>query len=200
LYAGDINKNWAWGTILRGGQQDPESLFERTYRGHVGLERNFFASDDLRGNRLAITYLIGGQVDRYNQMNVLEETEAIFTTHAIMLHGRVRKDFTEYGLGADLAGEILNPARRYVASVRGDISFILGPHVDINLGAGITRQAIPGSLNLDVSDYEQVAQGSYAEPLSVNGHLNIRLHWDPTNGIPNNRFKNLSYVSPLGNL
>ena len=33
LYSRDINKDWAWGAILRGGMQDPESLFEKTFRG-----------------------------------------------------------------------------------------------------------------------------------------------------------------------
>ena len=101
---------------------------------------------------------------------------------------------------SEIVREFLNPSRRYVASIRGNLSFILGTHVDVNFGGGITRQAIPGPLDIDVSNYEQVAQANYAEPLSIRGNINIRLHWDPTNGIPNNRFRNLQYLSPLNNL
>ena len=199
-FAKDFTDDWSWGGILRGGRQDPESLFDKSFRSHLGIERNFFASDDLRGNRLAITYLIGGQLDYYNQQNVLEQSTAMFPTHTILFNGGVRKDYTEYDLSVKLIGEVLKPSRRYVASLNAGVSFILGPHVDIALGAGITRQAIPGPLNLDVSNYEQVAQANYAEPLSINGDINIRLHWDPTNGIPNNRFRNLRNLDPLDNL
>ena len=32
---------------------------------------------------------------------------------------------------------------------------------------------------------------SYAEPLSINGSLNLTIHWDRTNGARNDRFSDI---------
>ena len=50
-----------------------------------------------------------------------------------------------------------------------------------------TQQAIPGPAELDASDYEEVTRASYAQPLEVWGHFNLRFHWDATNSARNNR-------------
>ena len=39
-----------------------------------------------------------------------------------------------------------------------------------------------------------------AEPLAIEGFLNLKLHWDPTNGVRNNRFEVAGQLGALDNL
>ena len=46
----------------------------------------------------------------------------------------------------------------------------------------------------------EVTRTNYAEPLNLNGYLSLRIHWDPTNGVQNNRFDVANSLGPLDNL
>ena len=69
----------------------------------------------------------------------------------------------------------------------------VGDHVDFSVGFSIAKRELPGpDLDaIDPSDFEQLSRLSYADPLQVNGFVNVRLHWDRTNGARNDRFDNL---------
>jgi hypothetical protein len=106
------------------------------------------------------------------------------------------------GLNLDLGaqGQLPDVLRRYVLSAEGSLELQLGTHVDLDLGAGVTQQAVPGPADIDQSDFEQVKRASYAQPLSTWGNLNLRIHFDPTNGVRNNRFEAGSDLDATGSL
>ena len=65
----------------------------------------------------------------------------------------------------------------------------IGSHVDLNLSLSLTKRTFPAPdpAAIDPSDYEQLSRLAYAEPLSLSGTLGLTFHWDPTNGVRNNR-------------
>ena len=200
LYARDLNPTWSVGGTVSAGMEDQEQRFERTGRFHMGVERNWFPSDDLRNNRFAVAYLLGVQGDRYNQTNVLGETAAIFPKQMLLASGSVRKGGSEYSFGIDLIADLLHPARQYMVSGWMDGSFFLGDHVDLNFWLSATQQAIPGPAEVDQSDFEEITQGAYAEPIEVNGTIYLHFHWDRSNGALYNRFRSAGRQSALENL
>ena len=199
-YSRNIDEKWTVGGTIRTGMSDPEAQFEWTGKTHVGIERNWFPINDPRGNKLSASYLIGGQWDRYNHLNQLGEMEAIFPSHALIVNGTIRKDTWELGLDLGARMELLQPSRRNSINARGWTEVFLGDHVDLRLSLGFTKQAIPGPASVDATDFESIKQANYAEPLQINGDFNIRLHWDATNGIRNNRFSSSAWLGELSNL
>jgi len=195
-----LDERWSLGGMARAGHQDPEGPFLHTTRIHAGVSRDWFPSDDPRGNQLAVAYLAGVQADAYNQMNALGQEEALFASHMLLATGEVRFDYAELGLDLAAQAQLLAPLDRNVlaADARADLN--LGDHVDLEFSMGITRQAIPGPLDIDTSNYEEVTRTSYAEPLAIEGFLNLKLHWDPTNGVRNNRFEVAGQLGALDNL
>ncbi|MFT5681325.1 MAG: hypothetical protein ACI8RZ_002231 [Myxococcota bacterium] len=191
---------WSVGALLRGGHQDPEGQYRGTGRGHLGISRDWFASDDPRGNRLAVGWLVGGQYDNYNQINALGEDTAAFLTHALLASGSVRFNTQELGTSIALQSRLLRPLERNVLSANVNSSLYLGDRVDLNFSLDVTRQAIPGPAAIDTSNFEAVTRADYAEPLQVNGYVNLDLHWDPTNGVQNNRFNIANRLGSLSNL
>ena len=196
-FSNHLSPHWAVGLLLRGGLEDPEGRYRHTVRGHAMLSRDWFPSDDPRGNVLSLAYVAGYQVDRYNVRNVLKERFAHFPSHGLLLSGSVRVDTITYNVYASAIAMVAEPHRRYVLDVSPQITISLGDHLDLNVAAGLTRQAVPGPLDLDPSDFEQVTRSSYADPLRLYTSFNLRLFWDPTNGARNNR---LEFSSRLGNL
>ena len=193
-----LNDDWCVGAVLRGGHEDPVGRYLATVRGHVGISRDWFPSDDPRGNQLALTALAGVQSDWYNETNALGEDEAIFPTVGLMAQGSVRLDTVTLSL--DLSAGTQLPFNRYVVSADADASIELGDHVDLSLYASVTQQAIPGPADLDTSSYEAVTRSNYAEPLSVSGNLNLNVHWDNSNGARNNRFRAAGSLGSLSSL
>ncbi|MCB9696374.1 MAG: hypothetical protein H6738_06300 [Alphaproteobacteria bacterium] len=185
---GNLDEHWTVGMVARGGHQDEDGQFDGTLKVHAGVERNWFASDDARGNRLAAAYLIGVQADAYQRTNVLGEDYATFPTHMVLLQGDVQFDTVSLSLDLAAQAELLKPDRRYVLSADAGTDLVLGSNLDLYLSFGVTQQAIPGPAALDQADFEQVKRASYAEPLQMYGNFNIRIHFDPSNGVRNNRF------------
>ncbi len=191
---------WTIGLVARGGMDDPDGQYAGTARTHVGIERNWFPSNDPRGNRLAAAWLIGGQADWYNQVNSLGQREAIFPTHMLLAGGQIRVDTVELGVDLAAKAELLHPLRRYTLSADTWTDLKLGDHVDLNLSLGVTRQAIPGPASVDLGDYSTVTRLDYAEPLQIYSNVNLRLHWDNTNSARNNRFSTGESLDATGNL
>lgn len=200
LYGYNLDDHWTVGGLARGGHEDPDGQYLGTARAHAAVERNWFPSDDPRGNRLAATYMLGAQADWYNHTNQLGQDQALYPTHGLMLQGTVRVDTVDLTLELGAGAELLHPLQRYVLSVSGDMDLTLGDHVDLNFNMGLTQQAIPGPTQIDTSSYEAVTRADYAEPLSLWGNLNIRVHWDHTNGERNNRFDALDGLGNTANL
>lgn len=196
----NLDEHWSVGTIVRAGAQDAEAQFERTARAHSGIEYNWFAADDPRGNSLALSYLVGVQTDLYNATNVLGEDKATFGSHMLLLGGDIRKDRYSIGVDVSMRAQLLAPGRRTVLDAGTWGSLVLGPHVDFSFGFGATRQAIPGPSLVDSGDFEAVTQADYAQPLSTWSRAHITLHWDRTNAAQNNRFRTPRRLGALSNL
>jgi hypothetical protein len=195
-----LSRRWTVGVVGRVGHQDGDGQYLATTRLHFGIERDWFAADDPRGNRLAAAWLVGVQDDIYRRPNVLAETSARFPTHMLLLEGDVRFDRVELELDLAAQAELLRPARRYVLSANGAARLILGSHLDLALGLGVTRQVVPGPAELDPGNFEQVRRASYAEPLQMSAELTLRVHFDPTNGARNDRFEAAIELDATDNL
>ena len=200
LLAHNLNDHWSIGSLTRTGHDDPEGQYYATVREHVGVEYNWFPSNDPRGNQLSASYLVGAEGDWYNQINDLGETQAAFPSHLALLNAGVRFDTVEFELTVTAAAELLHPDRRYSISTSGGADITLGDHLGLNFGLEVTKQAVPGPGDLDQSSYEAVTRASYAQPLQMNGNLNLNIHWDNTNSARNNRFDAASDLDTTGNL
>ena len=196
----DLNPSWSIGGWFGAGMQDPEQRFEQTARLHMGIERNWFPSNHPKNNRFAIAYLLGVQADRYHQINIYGDIESLFPKQMLLASGSVRKGRMEYSFGVDMISELFRPLKQYQLSGWTYGSLYLGDHVDLTLWLDLTQQAIPGPAELDQSNYEEITQGSYAEPLAVSGNISLRFHWDRSNGALYNRFYSATRQGPLENL
>ena len=183
-----VTDYWSIGAIAGVGASDPESRYRLWTGGEVGLSRDFFRVDDPRGNRLNVAALLGVQCDAYRRTNVLGQDEACFPTARLSSSGSVT--FDNLSFWASITGriELTAPARRYEIRVSPGGSVRLGPNVDLNLGLGITQQAIPGPAALDQASFEEVTRNTWAVPLRVNAWAGFRIHFDRTNGARNDRF------------
>jgi len=144
--------------------------------------------------------MLGVQADSYHQVNVYGEDGAVFPKQLLLASGSVRKGRVDYSFGVDMISQLPNPLRQYQLSGWTFGSVYLGDHVDLNLWINLIQQAIPGPAEVDQSDYEEITQGAYAEPLEMNGHLSIQIHWDASNGAMYNRFYSAARQGPLENL
>lgn len=154
----------------------------------VGVSWDMFAPDDPRGNQLAVAYLLGGTAEKYNRTNVLGEDHAVFPDHAFIGVASLRRDKVRYSAALVGSSQLLHPTRRYELKLQGGISMQLGDHVDVGFDVSATKRALPGPLNFDPSNPDEVSRLSYAEPFSLNASLSVSVHWDATNGVTNNRF------------
>lgn len=195
-----LGPRWSTGAVLRGGHQDPEGQYRGALRAQVCIERDWFPSDDPRGNRLAAAWLVGGQADWYNQTNTLGEDRAFFPTHMALASGSVRVDHIVLTVDLAAQAELLHPLRRHRLVSSGTASLQLGHRIDLSLSAGATYKAIPGPAEVDQSSYEEVTRASYAQPLELTGQLDLQIHWDPTSGARNNRFDAATRLDATGNL
>lgn len=183
----NLDSHWTIGAFARAAGQDPEGQYQSTVRAHAGVEYNGFPSNDVRGNQLAISALVGGQADAYNTRNTLGERTAFFPTVMVVGGGEMRVDRVKLSASVTARAQLWPFFERYLFSGEVDTDLTLGDHVDLSLTVDATQQAIPGPAELDASDYEEVTRASYAQPLEVWGHFSLRFHWDATNGARNNR-------------
>jgi len=171
-------------------RDDPKGQYRYGWDADIGIEYDRFASDDPRGNVLAVAYFAGYQVDGYNFPNQLGERFAHYPTHKIAAAGRIRRDKISYGLTLAVEGEILHPGRRHSISGSPSIVAKLGAHVDLSLSLSLTKRELPEPM-IPGDDFEAISRGDYAEPFSAFGSMTISVHWDRTNGAQNNRFQEL---------
>jgi len=175
------------------GRDDPKGQYRHVSDVNVGVEWDRYAADDPRGNRLAILYAVGYKAEGYNIRNELGERFAHYPIHKLVASGTVRRDKVSFGLSLSAGGELLKPTRRHDLSASPYVEIQIGDRIDLSFSFSITKRELPApdeSL-IDPSDFQQLSRLSYAEPLSMNGSLDITIHWDRTNGARNDRFSDI---------
>ena len=87
---------------------------------------------------------------------------------------------------------IVSPERLGL-NVHAFIEVKLGDHIDLELSLSLTQRELPGPdpTAVDPADFEQQSRLSFAEPLSISGNLSLNIHWDPTNGVRNDRLQSI---------
>lgn len=188
-----LDENWSIGAGSFTNFEDPKAQYKYSNRSRAAIEWDRFASDDPRGNRLAFFYHLGWVTERYRVRNELGETFASHPVHGINAVGSLRHDRLEFGLTLETEVQLLHPNRRRVVTLSPHIGVKLGDHVDLSFSISLTQRKIPApdADAIDPSDYAQLSRLSYAEPLSLNGSLNLLFHWDPTNGVRNDRIESI---------
>lgn len=188
-----LDEHWSLGAGSYTNFEDPKAQYKFSNRSRAALEWDKFASDDPRGNRLAFFYHLGWVTERYRVRNELGESFATYPVHGINAIGSLRHDRLEFGLELETEVQLLHPNRRRVVTLSPHIGIKLGDHVDLGLSISLTQRQIPSPDEdaIDPSDYAQLSRLSYAEPLSISGSLSISLHWDPSNGVRNDRIESI---------
>ena len=188
-----FDDTWSVGVGSYTSVEDPKAQYAYNSRSRAAVEWDMFPADDPRGNRLAVFYHLGWQVDRYNLRNVLGERFAQYPTHGINAVGSVRHDRIAYGLTLSSDVQLNHPGRRHLLTAAPFVQVQIGNHVDLNLSVSITQREYPAPdpAAIDPSDYEQISRLSYAEPLSMTGSIGLTIHWDPTNGVRNDRLESI---------
>ena len=184
---------WSFGGLTRLERDDPKSQYRYASGTYAGVEWDKYAADDPRGNRLAILYKAGYRVERYNLQNDIGERFAHFPWHGLVASGNVRKDKVSFGLSLSAEAEVIHPGRRHNLTASPYIEVQIGGHVDVSASFSITKRELPApdASMIDPSDFALLSRLSYAEPLSINGSLNLTIHWDRTNGARNDRFEDI---------
>jgi hypothetical protein len=188
-----FSNRWSLGLGSYSNFEDPKSQYDFSSRTRAAIEWDMFPADDPRGNRLGVFYHVGWAVDRYNIRNVLGERFAQYPLHGIDAVGSVRHDKISYGLTLATDVQLNHPARRHLLTASPFVQIQIGNHVDLNLSISITQRELPAPdpTAIDPSDFAQLSRLSYAEPLSLNGSIGLTFHWDPTNGVRNDRLESI---------
>ncbi|MGE0399591.1 MAG: hypothetical protein AB7T06_22945 [Kofleriaceae bacterium] len=188
-----LDEHWSIGAGSYTNFEDPKAQYKYSNRSRAAIEWDRFASDDPRGNRLAVFYHLGWVTERYRVRNELGETFSTHPVHGINAVGTLRHDKLEFGLELETEVQLLHPNRRRVVTLSPHIGIKLGDHVDLGFAISLTQRQIPAPDMdaIDPSDYAQLSRLSYAEPLSISGSLGLTLHWDPTNGVRNDRIESI---------
>lgn len=188
-----IDEHWSVGVGSYTNFEDPKGQFAYSNRTRAAIEWDRYASDDPRGNRLGVFYSLGWVTERYRVRNELGETFATYPVHGVSAVGSMRFDTLSLGLEMELVTQLLHPTRRRSLTVSPEVSLKLGDHVDVGITFTLTQRELPAPDMdaLDPSDYAQISRLSYAEPLSISGSFELTFHWDPTNGVRNDRIESI---------
>ena len=184
---------WSLGVGSYTSIEDPKAQYRRNTRARAAIAWDMFPADDPRGNRLEVFYHAGWAVDRYNIRNELGEKFAQYPIHGIDAVGSVRHDKVSFGLTLSSDVQLNKPTRRAQLTASPYVQIQVGDHIDVSLSFSVTRRQLPApdASQIDEMDFEQLSRLSYAEPLSMNGSIGITFHWDPTNGVRNDRIESI---------
>jgi hypothetical protein len=182
-----LDATWAIGGRASLWHDDPKGQYRTSGEAGVGIEWDRYPSDDPRGNRLALGADLSWRAERYFAYNERGERAAQYPSGTLSASAAVRKDKIGYGLSLGATAELDHPDRRYSIYATPFVEVQVGDHVDLDLSLSLTQRGLPAPV-IDPTDYEMISRASYAEPRSIFGSLNLRFHWDRTNGQRNNRF------------
>lgn len=187
------NECWSLGVGSYWAVSDRKAQYRYDGRTRAAVAWNMFPEDDPRGNRLEVFYHLGWHVEKYNLRNDLDETFAQYPAHGINANGSVRRDKITYGVNLESDVQLNRPGRRYNVTASPYITIQLGKHVDLSLSGSLTNRELPAPDPdaIDMADFDLLSRLSYAEPLSLSGSIGLSIHFDPTNGIRNNRIKSI---------
>jgi hypothetical protein len=184
------NDHWSLGGLNAFHRDDPLGQYRYMLSSRLAIEWDKYPANDPRGNRLAIAYFAGYQLEGYNLKDVLGETYAKYPIHGVGASGSIRHDQTTIGISLAVSGEMLKPSRRYSLSSSPFLQWKLGGHIDVDFSFTITQKQIvaPDETMIDPKNYyAQISRLQYAEPFSISSSLNLSIHWDRTNGLRNDR-------------
>ena len=194
-YVALLDDCWSIGAGSYTNFEDAEGQFEYSNRSRLAIEWDKFASDDPRGNRLGVFYSVGWMTAERSTCGTRSASGSRPTrSMASRRSGRSATTRSASGSRWRSTPELfLHPTLRRSLTVSPFVEIKLGDHVDVSLSMSITQRELPApdADAIDPSDFEQLSRLSYAEPLSISGSLNLRIHWDPTNGARNNRLESI---------
>jgi hypothetical protein len=175
------------------GFEDRRAQTQYSWRSRAALEWDLFPSNDPRGNRLGIFAHAGYIFERYNIRNDIGERYAGFTNVGIDAVGSIRKDKVTVGLNLQTNVQLWHPNRRRAVTAAPFAQIQLGSRVDLNFSLSVTQRELPAPdmSAIDPSDFAQLSRLQFAEPLSISGSFGISIHFDPTNGVRNDRIESI---------
>lgn len=187
------NDRWSAGIGSYTSIEDKRSQFRYTSRTRAAIEWDLFKPDDPRGNRLGIFYHLGYVAERYNIRNEIGERFARYAVHGIDAVGSIRKDKITLGINLETQIQLWHPNRRRSITASPFTTIQIGDRVDLSLSFSITQRELPPpDMNeIDPMDFAQLSRLSFAEPLALSGSLGLSIHFDPTNGVRNNRIESI---------
>ncbi len=188
-----LDDHWSIGAGSFTNFDDDKGQHVYFNRSRAAIEWDLFKPDDPRGNRLGVFYALGWSTERYQLRNERGETFATYPVHGIEAFGSVRHDRISFGLSLESEAQLDHPMRRHSITVSPFIEIQLGDRVDLALSVSLTQRELPGPDPgaIDPADFEQQSRLSFAEPLSISGTLNLNIHFDPTNGVRNDRITSI---------
>jgi hypothetical protein len=186
-YERHLNGCYAYQVSGSVSRDDPHGQFRYATGAGAAIEWDRYKSDDPRGNVLAVAYNASYNVEGYNFPNVLKQRFAHYPGHGLGAIASIRKDKVSYNLELNVSAEMLHPGRRYTLSASPSIDVQVGDHIDFSGSLSVTRRQLPEFIIPD-DDPQASGRAEYAEPTSMFGSVSIRVHWDATNGVRNNRF------------
>jgi hypothetical protein len=192
-YVEVLDRHWSLGAGSFTNFEDDKGQHVYFNRTRAALEWDLFRPNDPRGNRLGVFYALGWATERYQVRNERGEAFATYPVHAIEAFGSVRHDKINFGLSLQSEAQLDHPRRRHSVTVSPFAEIQLGDHIDLAVSLSLTQRELPGPdpAAIDPADFEQQSRLQFAEPLSINGSLNIKIHWDPTNGVRNDRIESI---------
>lgn len=188
-----FDDTWSIGVGSYSSFEDPRAQTKFSSRTRAALEWDLFPSNDPRGNRLGVFAHLGYVVERYNIRNDIGERFAHYEVGGIDAVGSIRKDKITVGLELQTGVQLRHPTRRRTVTAAPFAQIQLGSRIDLNLSVSITQRELPAPdmSQIDPSDFAQLSRLQFAEPLSITGSIGISIHFDPTNGVRNDRIESI---------
>ncbi|MBA3465100.1 MAG: hypothetical protein H0T46_34525 [Deltaproteobacteria bacterium] len=184
-----LDDHWSVGAGSFTNFEDEKGQHVYFNRSRVAIEWDLLKPDDPRGNRLGVFYALGWSTEKYQLRNERGEKSATYPVHGIEAFGSVRHDRISFGLSLESEAQLAHPTRRHSITVSPFIQVQLGDRVDLELSLSLTQRELPGPdpAAIDPADFEQQSRLSFAEPLSISGTFSLNIHFDPSNGVRNDR-------------
>jgi hypothetical protein len=188
LYVKVLSPHWSIAPALNGFYADPKGYRRWGVKPSLGIEWDLLPPADARGNQVAVAYFAEYATERYNHQNVLHENFAQFPAQLLVATVELRRDKVKYHVAVQLKSQLDHPLRRHEVKASAEVSIQIGEHLDMTLSGSALKRELPGPLDFDPANPEEVSRLAYSEPFAADLLLGFVFHLDPTNGVLNNRF------------